>query len=274
MSNINSKELTTIKKSEPILKIVEKINELIELSNDNKYLLDSFRNVHEEVDISYKGLEIDKKIIKIQTSGMYRIQLTSAKGKLEVFINENNGTPELSYQLSGENPSIDNILLLNGDEILLTDKKLDIDSVVDIKLIKNFSKMLNDTFFDLENFIKKIDDDIKHINSVSDNNDKILLDLSIIKEDFVKESKIILQDIENVKDTVVLKEEGKGLSTNDYDDTAQLKVNNIPENIDYTSLATKKELEDVSLFEDGGKVYKSKFMTINGEPILRVEEVK
>ena len=264
-----SKEINKLTNSSPILKIVDRMNQLIEVANNDMYLLDSFRNSEEVVNLAYKGLEIDKKLISIKTTGIYDLSLTTTNGLLKVYINKGKEENK-EYELSNDNLGIKDILLLNGDKILLVDNKLPIEAEVNLILRKNLIQAFTESQKEFQMISKELENQINYIDNIVNESEENLVKLKEIKESFQGS----IDEFNKIKKRFVLKEEGKGLSTNDYDDTAQLKVNNIPENIDYTSLATKKELEDVSLFEDGGKVYKSKFMTINGEPILRVEEVK
>lgn len=263
-----SKEITKLTNSSPILKIVDRMNQLIEVANKDMYLLDSFRNTEEVVNLKYKGLEIDKQLISIKTTGIYDLLLIATSGLLKVYISKGKEESK-EYELTKDNPNIKDILLLNGDKILLVDNKLPIEAEVNLILRKNLIQAFTESQKEFEAVSKELENQINYIDKVVNDSEENLEKLKEIKESF-QES---LEEFNKTKEQFVLAEKGKGLSTHDYNNTARTKVDNIPDDINYDELALIKDVENMHQFEDKGITYSSKFIVVGGIPSIEITEV-
>lgn len=201
-SNLDMKK---IQKTSPVITIVNKINELVDLSNEDKVILNSFRNIPEEGNLLYEGLEIDKTLITITSGGLYDISLSASSGSLEIYINESKGMTEYKRILTPDDPSINDLLLLTGDQILLIDKKLPIESKVDIKLNKKLIKAFYDNHFILEKFVDEIIDRTERIEGINSSSLEILQDLKFLRESY-SESLELLNDMifSDMKDNIFI----------------------------------------------------------------------
>lgn len=263
-----SKEINKLTNSSPILKIVDRMNQLIEVANNDMYLLDSFRNSEEVVNLAYKGLKIDKKLISIKTTGIYDLSLTTTNGLLKVYINKGKEENK-EYELSNDNLDIKDILLLNGDKILLVDNKLPIEAEVNLILRKNLIQAFTESQKEFQTISKELENQINYIDNIVNESQENLVKLKEIKESFQGS----IDEFNKIKKRFVLSEEGKGLSTHDYDDIAKSKVENIPDKISYDELALIKDVENMHQFEDKGIIYSSKFIVANGIPSIEITEV-
>lgn len=165
--------------SSPLMEIVDRINKLIENSNNSEKIITSFSNDVQSSDtIIINSAQLKQGYtLTMTTTGLHRISLEGS-GVVQVIINESNTLNNFKYEISDKDKYID-VLLANQDKVFF--KSEDINGLVKVRLektilqsfvyyvkkleeVESSLKSIENLSFDLQLERRKLDDITKNFN--------------------------------------------------------------------------------------------------------------
>lgn len=157
--NFKYNAISPLSTKSPLKHIVDRINELIDASNETGGITDSLRKMYpKELETTVKGLNISNYVYTARIPGVYEIQLVgSTKGSLGIAIDYKNPNAKQIF-LTKNNNIAKNIVLLNDEHIKLEDRQLNIESKVIIRLKANVTKGILESYASVEDYKKYIED--------------------------------------------------------------------------------------------------------------------
>lgn len=126
----------------PLLSIVTKINELVDIVSNDSSVVQSFQRSTEFSD-NKKMVDLNREIYTITITGVYSIS-TNSKGNIHLRINETT-INERHYELNIDKKIIENLVLCNGDQIYFVSENAEAEDDVTIVLSKTIVEYIYDT---------------------------------------------------------------------------------------------------------------------------------
>lgn len=194
--NFKYNAIAPLSTKSPLKHIVDRINELIDASNETGGITDSLRRMYpKELETTVKGLNISNYLYTARIPGVYEIQLVgSTKGSLGIAIDYKNPNAKQIF-LTKNNSIATNIVLLNDEQLKLEDRKLNIESKVIIRLKANVTKGILESY-------ANVDDYKKYMEKTSKRQEEIYTDVTNKHKEVQTNTKAVRDIKDSLKGTL------------------------------------------------------------------------